>query len=95
MRDQNGVLWRSPRLFLWNASANASSCSERSPDEVVVQQAGAQPQRIQHVGADLSQQLAVFLRGLWVGVTTFVCAELQQHCRRGKKRQVRAWKPSE
>ena len=50
------------------------------PDKVVWQHVTADPHDLQHVIADLEQELGVRRKGFWVGVATFVCAELQEHC---------------
>ncbi len=49
------------------------------PGEVIAQKVTADCQGRQDVITDLFQELTVLSKGLWVGVATFVCAELQQN----------------
>lgn len=55
------------------------------PDEVIVQEVTADCQGLEDVITDLSQELAVSRKRLWVGVTALVCAKLQQNCGEGGK----------
>lgn len=50
------------------------------PREVIAQEVTAHFQGPEDVITDLSQELTVFSKGLWVGVTAFVCTKLQQNC---------------
>lgn len=58
------------------------------PDKFISQEAAVYCQGLQDVVADLSEELTVLCKGLWVRVAAFVRAELQQNCRDGGEREI-------
>lgn len=50
------------------------------PDEVIIQKVTADSQGLEDVVTDLSQELTVCRKGLWVGVAALVGAKFQQNC---------------